>query len=156
MADLKFKNVNCKATATVRSHHFLKRWPSKSHNMYSSTLCRLLATSLAVAQLVSCESPITVQITNGTVTGLFDAENKINKWLGIPYAQQPVGNLRLTQARPLNSTFGELKATDFGFSCHGRGNPNSDEACLTLNIWRPSSAPQNLPVLVWIYGGGLR
>uniref|UniRef100_A0A8C7Z4L4 Acetylcholinesterase n=1 Tax=Oryzias sinensis TaxID=183150 RepID=A0A8C7Z4L4_9TELE len=36
-------------------------------------------------------------------------------------------------------------------------NPNREmsEDCLYLNIWVPSSVkPHNLPVMVWIYGGG--
>ncbi|KAJ6476185.1 para-nitrobenzyl esterase, partial [Mycena sanguinolenta] len=33
--------------------------------------------------------------------------------------------------------------------------PPENEDCLFLNVWAPSSSKQKLPVLVWIYGGGL-
>ena len=31
--------------------------------------------------------------------------------------------------------------------------PLGSEDCLTLNIWRPATAQDNLPVLVFIHGG---
>jgi len=101
--------------------------------------------------------PATVTIANGTVVGTTDSATNIQRFLGLPYAQPPVGNLRLRQAVPLNASFGTLQATTLGYSCHGRGpNGNSSEDCLTLNIWRPCDAPAGrLPVLVWLYGGGL-
>jgi para-nitrobenzyl esterase len=34
-------------------------------------------------------------------------------------------------------------------------SPGPSEDCLYLNVWRPAdSAARNLPVMVWIYGGG--
>jgi carboxylesterase type B len=82
----------------------------------------------------------------------------VQRFLGIPYAQPPVGKLRLQHAVPLNVSFGTLYANSFGPACYGEGNPNPSEDCLTLNIWRPintSVKADKLPVLVWFYGGGL-
>ncbi|ETS83076.1 hypothetical protein PFICI_04952 [Pestalotiopsis fici W106-1] len=113
---------------------------------------------VAQASIIHCQnSQASVTIANGTIVGSHDSTNKIDKFLGIPYAEPPVGNLRLRQAVPLQQSFGTIQATAFGESCYGSRNPtNSSEDCLTLNIWRPSSISQNetLPVLVWIYGGG--
>jgi carboxylesterase type B len=113
-----------------------------------------LASIATLAQIAYSQS---VTITNGTVTGTNDAVNNVQRFLGIPYAQPPVGNLRLQQSIPLNSSFGTLNATTFGPACYGKSNPNPSEDCLTLNVWRPSDASNKglLPVLVWFYGGGL-
>jgi len=129
--------------------------------MELNIILTLWAILLVVAHPVTCQpqTSTTVQIRNGTVHGVFDPNSRVHKWLGIPYAQQPVGNLRLRQAVPLNTSLGNLNATEFGPSCYGRGNPSPSEACLSLNIWRPatnSSGSGLLPVLVWLYGGGLQ
>jgi carboxylesterase type B len=105
---------------------------------------------------------ISVGIRNGTVIGVKDGSNQVQRFLGIPYAQPPVGDLRLRQAVPLNTSFGAFHAESFGPACVGPvidSNPNSSEDCLTLNIWRPFKhkiVDQPKPVLVWFYGGGLR
>jgi carboxylesterase type B len=116
----------------------------------------------AIASVTHQSSTATVRIRNGTVVGVNDDSNEVQRFLGIPYAQPPVGTLRLQQARPLNASFGTLHADSFGPACYGPeldSNPNSSEDCLTLNIWRPSGQHEEgdmKPVLVWFYGGGLR
>ena len=40
-----------------------------------------------------------------------------------------------------------------GVSMPGETPPKTSEDCLYLNIWAPAAA-KNLPVIVWIYGGG--
>jgi carboxylesterase type B len=137
--------------------------------MYLTVPTHLLVLGAAAAvHASSCQtSQPTVKITNGTVVGLTNTTSHIDKFLGIPYAQPPVGDLRLRQALPLNTSFGTLAANNFGPACYGNGNPNPSEDCLTLNIWRPSAAAkqrdnglaegssESLPVFVWLYGGGL-
>ncbi|KAK7955246.1 alpha/beta-hydrolase [Apiospora saccharicola] len=115
----------------------------------------------ALAPVVRCDAQsVSVTIANGTLVGVEDSTSGVQKFLGIPYAQPPIGDLRLRQARPLNSSFGALQASAFGHSCYGAGSkPNASEDCLTLNIWRPpgkgAEAKELLPVLVWLYRGGL-
>ena len=78
---------------------------------------------------------------------------RVNYWYGIPYAQQPVDNLRWKPPQPLSTA----NDTNFAymFNCcpqrHTYGIP-STEACLTLNVYAPENA-MNLPVYVWIHGG---
>jgi acetyl esterase/lipase len=121
---------------------------------------RLATAFLVIAHLTLtfCQSTqVSVTIANGTILGSHDSADNIDKFLGIPYAEPPVGDLRLRQAMPLQQSFGTIQASAFGAACYGSRNPtNSSEDCLNINVWRPSSIVQNetLPVLVWIYGGG--
>ncbi|PKS08587.1 hypothetical protein jhhlp_004973 [Lomentospora prolificans] len=100
----------------------------------------------------------TVTIANGTVVGFTDNSSAVDKFLGVPYAEPPVGDLRLALPEPLRNSFGTLDANAFGPACYGRKDqgPQSED-CLTLNIWRPASTTDgdSLPVFVWLFGGGL-
>jgi para-nitrobenzyl esterase len=81
---------------------------------------------------------------------------------GIPYAAPPVGNLRWKAPQEHPSWDGVREATQFGKSCPQlpgtifRYQLETDEDCLSLNIWTPKIDPNaKLPVMVWIHGGGL-
>lgn len=72
----------------------------------------------------------------------------VNVWYGIPYAQQPIGNLRWMPpqilSRPNNTNeaytpLACLRIYTFGFV--------HTKACLTLNIYVPENS-NNLPVFV--------
>ncbi|KAH9240127.1 hypothetical protein K456DRAFT_1719459 [Colletotrichum gloeosporioides 23] len=121
----------------------------------------LTSFAFAFLQLVIVQPSIATSVltTNGTVVGVNDAVNGVQTFLGIPFAEPPVGDLRLRQAVSLRKSFGNLQADKFGPSCYfARDQGNSSEDCLTLNIWRPTNATSSssqLPVLVWLYGGGL-
>ena len=118
--------------------------------MYRIVLC-----FLCVGFIYCVHALPTVEIQNGILSGTSDLANGVEKFLGIPYAQPPVGNLRLQHSLPLNESFGELNATSFGPSCYGGSNPNPSEDCLSINIWRPMNMTGSVPVLVWLYGGSL-
>ena len=105
----------------------------------------------------------TVAVTNGTYYGLYDATHKQDQFLGMPFAQPPVGQLRLANPVSLNTTWeGSTNATEYSPECYGYGSDQwvlgniVSEDCLTLNVVRPSgiAAGANLPVGVWIHGGG--
>ena len=83
------------------------------------------------------------------------------EFLGIPYAQPPVGDLRWKAPQPAKAWTTALATTKLGPSCPqipvvGLGVPNDyAEDCLTLNVWTPHPAPAKAaPVMVWIHGGG--
>ncbi|EXJ95768.1 triacylglycerol lipase [Capronia coronata CBS 617.96] len=105
----------------------------------------------------------TATTKNGSYVGLFNPTYNQDLFLGIPFAQPPVGDLRFRNPVSLNTTWeGARSATQYSAECYGYGsddwvlgNPVSED-CLTLNVIRPSgvAADVQLPVAVWIYGGG--
>ncbi|KUF98691.1 hypothetical protein AM588_10010284 [Phytophthora nicotianae] len=81
----------------------------------------------------------------------------------MPYAQPPVGDLRFRNPVPLNTTWTDSKnATEYSPECYGYGSDQwvlgnvISEDCLTINVVRPSGVSEgaDLPVGVWIHGGG--
>lgn len=113
--------------------------------------------SLAALFSTTLAAP-TATITNGTIIGSNDASTGVDKFLGVPYAEPPVDNLRLRHSEPLRHTLGDFNATAFGPACYGRSDDGpAGEDCLTLNIWRPAgvTGEDSVPVFVWLYGGGL-
>ena len=122
---------------------------------------------------------ITISHPEATVVGSSGLD-KVDSFNGIPFAQPPTGSLRLKPPRPIQSALGTVKATGSAKSCPQFSDStdtkdfptsvtaklenlplfqkisNADEDCLTLDIRRPADtkAGANLPVLVWIFGGG--
>ncbi|MCB2254983.1 carboxylesterase family protein [Pseudomonas chlororaphis] len=124
---------------------------------------------------VADASPTQRVTSAGTVNGLDHAASAgVYAWLGIPYAQPPVGALRwMPPVDPVAWT-GVRAAQQFGHSCaqggvyfspapndasyglsvrDGFGKPVGNEDCLTLNIWSPAQASGPLPVIFFIHGG---
>jgi para-nitrobenzyl esterase len=88
----------------------------------------------------------------GAVDGLAIADFQTVAWLGIPYASPPVGNLRWKAPQDPSSRGRVLNTRSYGRPCSQGGTPSS-ENCLYLNIWRPDTSEQKLPVFVYIHGG---
>lgn len=118
----------------------------------------LLALVVGVA---SANSPV-VQLRNGSYYGTHNSAYNQDFFLGMPYAQPPLNNLRFRHPQPLNETWSDVRnATDYQSKCYQYGYPSGplsggSDDCLHLNVIRPVSARDDkLPVLVWIHGGGL-
>ncbi len=118
----------------------------------------LLAVPLALSGASSAPQ---VRTGSGMVEGREDGE--VHAFLGIPYAASPVGDLRWKPPSAAAKWSGVRKATEFGAHCmQGKvfGDMNfrdagGSEDCLFLNVWAPAkTSAANLPVMVWIYGGG--
>ena len=97
----------------------------------------------------------TVQVRNGTIQGRYMAAYDEDYFLGIPFAQPPVGDLRFRPPMPLDSSWeGSHNATEYGYQCIGygmdtwsQGNYVSED-CLTLNVVRSTGSGSGLPVVV--------
>lgn len=103
-----------------------------------------------------------VQLSNGTYHGKHSDEFDHDLFLGMPYAQPPVGSLRFSSPKALDKAWkGHRDAKEFGWMCIGYGADTQnlgspvDEDCLTINIVRPSGveAGDELPVGLWVHGG---
>ncbi|KAF5332574.1 hypothetical protein D9611_005208 [Ephemerocybe angulata] len=133
---------------------------------------------LAFSPLVVLAAP-NVTLDNSTVTGV--ENGTLHKFLGIPYAESPVEDLRFRLPVNITSYNQSFDATNYGFTCIAQNStPSSDfvkavgnlasfffgddntpktpqsEDCLTLNVIRPSNTTDigSLPVVVYVYGGG--
>ena len=100
------------------------------------------------------DGPI-VQTKYGSVDGFSDGNTWC--WKGIPYATPPVGNLRWKAPLDPIPWLGTRKTKKFGNSAAQvvmiMGAVGSED-CLYLNIWRPKSSERELPVYMYIHGGG--
>ncbi|GMF73061.1 unnamed protein product [Aspergillus oryzae] len=81
----------------------------------------LLKILLAALPAVVAGLPPTATVKNGTYEGKYVALYDQDLFLGIPFAQPPVGELRFQNPQSLNSTFGTRNATEYADSCVGYG-----------------------------------
>ena len=108
------------------------------------------------------ESAPKVKTELGVIRGVH--EDGVASFKGIPFAAPPVGEFRWRAPQPLSPWEGELDATEYGANCAQSGwggapgtiSEGSSEDCLYLNVWKPAdvNSGANLPVMVWIHGGG--
>ncbi|KAF8892982.1 esterase 1 [Infundibulicybe gibba] len=115
--------------------------------------------SIACALVLSVSGAPQVKLGETTIIGQDIAPLKQDFFGGIPFAEPPLGSLRL-KPPVLKTDLGKLEtfdASNFGFSCLQAipVGPISED-CLTINIFRPSGlhSSAKLPVMFWTYGGG--
>ncbi|XP_060547152.1 cholinesterase-like isoform X2 [Pantherophis guttatus] len=109
-----------------------------------------------------------VRTSSGPIKGkqFLAGLGSVTAYLGIPYAEPPLGKLRFQKPLPHQPWKQTWEATSFGNSCPQfifRDVPEAEiwfpktplsEDCLSLNIWVPHPQPSStVPILVWIHGG---
>ncbi|MFW9911671.1 MAG: carboxylesterase/lipase family protein [Candidatus Thorarchaeota archaeon] len=106
-------------------------------------------------ELGSWNNEPTVQTVYGLVEGYSDKNTWC--WKGVPYAAPPVGDLRWRAPVDPIPWLGIRKTKRFGNSAAQvmliMGETGSED-CLYLNIWRPKDSETELPVYMYIHGGG--
>ncbi|KAJ0163964.1 Lipase 5 [Colletotrichum tanaceti] len=153
-----------------------------------SSLHGLLRVVVATSCLVAA-NPISprwtvgqsVTTTSGSVGGhAAPGADQVSEYLGIPYAQPPVGALRFQPPVKYNGS-SPISGSAFGFQCMQQSTPptskevikqfgipasaaavtralgdtgSQSEDCLTLNVWaKPQTGDAKKAVLVWVHGG---
>lgn len=95
-------------------------------------------------------------VTGGWVKG--EVTRTHRSFLGIPYAAPPVGPLRWRAPQAAKPWKGVRDATRPGLQCPQLSDapePAGSEDCLHVNVTTPRTVTGKLPVLVFVYGGGL-
>jgi para-nitrobenzyl esterase len=124
--------------------------------------CLLLGTPALCGQIV--ETPIPgdpVAIDGGLISGKVLASG-IRAYLGVPFAEPPVRELRWRDPQPVKPWKGVYHADRKPSMCmqqmrahdlnHYFGEESASEDCLYLNLWAPAAvqAGEKRPVLVFI------
>ena len=110
------------------------------------------------------------QTEGGIVEGIRASFPFYTIFKGVPYMEQPVGDLRWKAPQPVKPWDGVCVCDRFKpiamqppfvndegiISKEFMSAPvEMDEACMYLNIWTPAESPdEKLPVMVYIHGGG--
>ncbi len=97
-----------------------------------------------------------VSTAQGVLEGAVDASSGALSWLGIPYAQPPIGPLRFRSPIQKKPWAGVRSAVSFAPVSVQRakdGSVTGSEDCLYLNVWRPAGTAQTLPVFFFLHGG---
>lgn len=102
----------------------------------------------------------TVSTQFGPIQGSLNGS--VHQFLGIPFAKPPVGTLRWSPPQNPAVWTNTLLTTSFAPVCPQKSfaqggttyTLSGNEDCLYLNVWTPQLNTANLPVLVFIHGGG--
>jgi para-nitrobenzyl esterase len=124
---------------------------------------KLLASVENAITSINNAAQTTVFTANGIVAGVADPYVGAWVWKGIPYAKPPVGELRWKTPQYPDPWYKIRYSTNNYSPCIQPVETSiwtqtdqivGSEDCLYLNIYRPQQCSTNLPVYIWIHGGG--
>lgn len=121
---------------------------------------RILALVTVYTAVGAC-GDVLLQTQCGAVLGLHNETTGVARFLGIPYAQAPVGGLRFRNPVLLEGAAcwspAVWNGTAFGSDCvqSGQFNEGGSEDCLFVNVWIPKNQAEPMPIMVYSYGGDL-
>ncbi|CAG2233622.1 BCHE [Mytilus edulis] len=104
-----------------------------------------------------------IRTKTGTIEGFTQSvlSKEVKTFLGIPYAEKPIGDLRFREPLPVNKWQNIKQTKAFQKACSqpaafGTAVPfeNQSEDCLYLNAWVPNGGCINKHAMIWIYFGG--
>ena len=121
-----------------------------------------------------------VRVAQGELRGVYNEDESVEVYAGIPYARPPVGELRWrepqepeswegvrvcdsfapmsmqkTHSALYNSLYRLIGYKDIRVSTHDNYREGASEDSLYLNVWKPAGAQEKLPVIFFIHGGSL-
>lgn len=141
---------------------------------------RILILAVALTAISTCDdsrAPArpSVRIDGEVLIGKHVQDGAVAAFVGVPFAEPAVGDLRWRAPQPLQTKLKRRDATEFTAACmqsmrildwyrhmaetFGASADYYDdleisEDCLYLNLWTPTlDKAANLPVMVWIHGG---
>lgn len=125
--------------------------------------CLLTVMWLVSAGACAAASAPVVRVAAGELSGIHEAKLGLDEFKGIPYAAPPLGALRWKPPQPVTAWQGVRQADHFAARCMQRPlygdmvfrSAGMSEDCLYLNVWAPAHHHEQLPVLVYFYGGSL-
>ena len=120
----------------------------------------LLSGSAAAAGRGHDSSDPVVRTTDGALRGI--QAGSAEAFLGVPFAAPPVTELRFAPPAPVAAWRGVRDAGRQSPACLQfqpggvRETQATSEDCLYLDVYRPrrTSRSADLPVIVWVHGGG--
>lgn len=123
---------------------------------------------LSVLSVSHANEPVNAPVVEtkvGTIIGkfndvtVFGKKLKVERYLGIPYAKPPLGDLRFQKPVPKQPFTSPYKALKHGNICYQlhllplvKAEMPESEDCLFLNVYAPARK-DDCPVMIWIHGG---
>lgn len=151
--------------------------------LFSAAVFFVTAVLVSILPIARALDALIVDTTSGSVQGAIDSSTpNVAHFLGIPYAEQPVGARRWLPSTPVvRQDRNVIDATRFGPACPRLESNKSTvwsvdapefgpapftlvgEDCLSVNVWTPRRLNETrqkdkslLPVIAWVHGGSFQ